>query len=101
MARHVAPNTEPAITTGMVTALVAAVIGALVAFGVPVTDDQREALLVLVVAGGPIVAALFIRGKVTPNAKVAAVVEPESGLFVAGPAVEDIKDGTRVAVQRA
>lgn len=101
MARHAAPSSEPAITTGMVTGLVAALIVALVAFGVPVTDDQREAVLALIAAGGPIVAALFIRGKVTPNAKVAAVVEPESGLFVAGPAVDGIRDGKRVAIHEA
>lgn len=101
MAKHAAPSTEPAITTAGVVALVAAVLAAAVAFGAPITDDQREAILTVIATAGPIVAGVIIRGKVTPNAKVAAVVELESGLFVAGPAVEGIRDGARVAVERA
>lgn len=59
-------HTEPAITIASVVALVAAVIGLLVAFGVEVTDAQRDAILTLVGIGGPIVAGLLIRRKVTP-----------------------------------
>ena len=59
-------NTEPAITIGSIVALVAAVITLLVAFGVEVTNDQRDAILAIVSIGGPLVAAVLIRRKVTP-----------------------------------
>lgn len=38
-------QTEPVFSTALVSALVTAVLGALVAFGVPVTQDQQNAIL--------------------------------------------------------
>ena len=64
---------EPAVIVGMITSLAAAVIACLVAFGLPLTDDQVQALLGLVAVVGPIVAAVITRGKVTP-------VEPQHRL---------------------
>lgn len=96
--RHASPDTEPAISIGAIIALVAAVLAAAVAFGVPITSDQRETILAVIATAGPIVAALFIRGRVTPNDNVAARVDRPSGQLVAGPAVEDINDGARVDV---
>ena len=43
-------SSEPVISTALVTALVTAVLGALVAFGVPLSDDQRNAILGLTAA---------------------------------------------------
>lgn len=59
-------STEPAITVASITAVVAAVIGLLVAFGVDLSDDQQKAILGLVAVAAPIVAGVLIRGKVTP-----------------------------------
>lgn len=64
---------EPALTVGAITALVTAAIGALVAFGVDVTPDQRDAILGLVVAiagVAPFVSALITRHFVSPADKV-------------------------------
>ena len=60
-------NTEPAVTIGSIVALVAAIITLLVAFGVDVTAEQRDAILSVVAIGGPIAAGLLIRRKVTPS----------------------------------
>lgn len=59
-------NREPAITVGTITALVAALIGIAAAFGLPMSDAQVQSLLVFVAVLGPLVAALWTRGKVTP-----------------------------------
>jgi len=60
---------EPAITVGTISAAVAAVLALLVAFGIPVTDDQQTAILGVVAALGPIVTGLIVRRKVTPTSK--------------------------------
>ena len=57
---------EPAITIGTITAAVAAVLALLIAFGVDLTDEQTAAILGLVAAVGPIVAAILTRRRVTP-----------------------------------
>ncbi len=59
-------NTEPAITIASVTALVAALITLLVAFGVDISTDQKAAIMGVVTIGAPIVAGLLIRRKVSP-----------------------------------
>lgn len=57
---------EPVVTVAAVTAVVAAIIGLLVAFGVDLSDDQQKAILALVAVAGPVVAGLVTRSKVTP-----------------------------------
>lgn len=57
---------EPAVTVASITAVVAALIGALVAFGVDLSDDQQKAILALVAVAGPVIAGLVTRSKVTP-----------------------------------
>lgn len=59
-------STEPAITVGTITALVAALIVVATAFGLPLTDAQIQSLLSLTAILGPLVAALWTRGKVKP-----------------------------------
>lgn len=59
-------KSEPVVTVASITAAVAALIGVLVAFGVPLTDDQQKALLALVAVVAPLVAAVIARRKVTP-----------------------------------
>lgn len=61
-------NTEPAITIGAITTAVGTAITLAVAFGVPVTADEKEAILGFCAAVLPIVAAFLIRGKVSPVA---------------------------------
>lgn len=60
---------EPAITIGSISAGVAAVIALLIAFGVPLTDDQQVAILGVVAAVGPLVAAFLTRRFVSPVQK--------------------------------
>ena len=60
---------EPAITIGTISAAVSAVIALLVAFGVPLTEDQQIAILGVVASLGPIVAAVITRNFVSPAAK--------------------------------
>jgi hypothetical protein len=62
------PSREPAVVIGTVTSVVTAVLALVVAFGLELTDDQRNAILGVVGAAAPIVAALLVRPKVTPVA---------------------------------
>lgn len=62
--------TEPVLAA--ITALVAAAIVLLVAFGVNISDDQKEAIGAFIVALYGV--AVFIRSKVTPTAVVPVTV---------------------------
>lgn len=79
-------SNEPAVTRGVAVALVAAVIGVVVAFGVPVTDDQRDAVLILVGVAAPLIGAWWTRRHVTPSTQVVAQLDGKSGEVVAGEA---------------
>lgn len=61
-------NREPLLTTAGVTAVVAAILAVLFAFGLDLTADQTAAILGLVGVIAPLVVALVARGKVTPTA---------------------------------
>ena len=78
---------EPLISVSSIVAAATAVVALLVAFGVPLTEDQKVAILGLVGVIAPVIVALVTRGKVTPNA---AVVEGlnSSGIVYAGEANE-------------
>jgi len=86
MARHKLslPEREPAAVAASIVAGVTAVIALVVAFGVPLTDEQRTAILGVAAVAAPIIAAALTRPKVTPNAKVDTYVE--DGKRVAGEA---------------
>lgn len=61
------PSTEPALTVGTITGIASAVIALVVAFWPGLlTDLQSDAILSLVAILAPVVAAIIIRGKVTP-----------------------------------
>lgn len=94
-------NREPLVTTASVTALVAALIGLLVAFNVPLSDDQQKAILAVTAIVAPIVVGLVARGRVTPNGSVAVARDPASGDLVAAPALPYLADGTPVDVDVA
>ena len=78
---------EPLISISSIVAGATAIVALLVAFGVPLTEDQKVAILGLVGVLAPVIVALVTRGKVTPNA---AVVEGlnSSGIVYAGEANE-------------
>lgn len=59
-------KSEPAITIGSISAGVGAIIALVVAFGVPLTEDQQIAILGVVAAVGPIVATVITRRYVSP-----------------------------------
>lgn len=63
---------EPAVTIGSISAATAALLGLAIAFGVPLSDDQRVAILGAIAAVAPLVVGLLIRGKVTPAGNVLA-----------------------------
>lgn len=87
---------EPLFSIASATATAAALLGALVAFGVPLTDDQQKAVLALVAVLAPFVVALVARPTVTPTADVAAR-ETSAGVIIAGPA-SPVPNGTPVDV---
>ena len=62
---------EPALVTGAVSAILVLVA----AFGLPLSEDQKAAILGSIVPVLVLVQALVTRGQVTPNAKVAALVD--------------------------
>lgn len=55
---------EPAALVGTITGLAAAILTALIAFGVDLDQTQHDALLGLVAVAAPIIAGIVIRGKV-------------------------------------
>jgi hypothetical protein len=57
---------EPVLTIASITALATAVVTLLVAFGLPLTQDQQQAVLGFVAVVAPLVAAYFARKRVTP-----------------------------------
>ena len=61
-------NREPLITGAIIVSLVAAAIQLLVAFGIPVTPDQTQAIMGFITIVAPLAVAYFVRGKVTPLA---------------------------------
>lgn len=69
---------EPAITAASVTALAAAVLALLVAFGVQITPQQRDAFLGLLAVLAPLWVALLVRPHVTPNARIMEAVADET-----------------------
>ena len=52
---------EPVVTPAVVSAAVAALLALLVAFGLPLTQDQTAAVLGLVAVAAPVVAAVVAR----------------------------------------
>lgn len=59
---------EPSLTIGAITAAVTAILGLLVAFGLPLSNAQEAAILAVIGPVAVLVGALVIRSKVTPSA---------------------------------
>lgn len=94
-------KTEPLVTLASITAGATALLGLLVAFGVPLTEGQQVAVLAVVAVAAPFVVALAGRGQVTPNASVVELAlpvnTPGKRLVVAGEANE-IETGKTIRV---
>ena len=84
-------KTEPAAIVGAITAAAAAIVALIVAFGVPVTDEQQAAILGVVAVAAPIIGTIVTRHFVTPAAVVAEKVV--DGKVVAGPANDRAEEG--------
>lgn len=80
-------KTEPLLTTASLGALAAAVIAVLVAFGLPITDQQQVAVLGLVAVVSPFALAIVARQFVTPTSQVLEQTNG-AGAVVTGPANE-------------
>lgn len=65
---------EPLVTLASITAGATALLALLVAFGIPITQEQQIAILGVVAVAAPFVVAFAGRGQVTPNANVVEYV---------------------------
>lgn len=65
-------NKEPAVILSVVGAAIVAVLGILVAFNVPLTQDQQDAIVVAVGPVGLLVIGFLTRQWVTPEARAQA-----------------------------
>lgn len=79
---------EPLITVAGVTAGVTATLGLLVAFGVPITQEQQVAILAVVAVVAPMVVAVIGRRFVTANANVVEYRAVGTDAVIAGQANE-------------
>ena len=78
---------EPLVTLASITAGVTALLALLVAFGIPITQEQQVAILGVAAVAAPFVVAVAGRGRVTPNGSVVERVDSE-GTVLAGEANE-------------
>lgn len=83
---------EPVITTSLITAAATATIALLVAFGLPLTDAQQQAILAVVAVAAPILVIAARRWTVPASTVVEQV---RGGVVVAGEASE-LATGTPV-----
>lgn len=86
---------EPAVWKG----IIGLVVSGLLIWGVDLTDVGEKLSQTADVIGSliPLLTAVWIRGSVTPNDKVAVTVEPGAPETVAGPALP-VPNGTPVDV---
>jgi hypothetical protein len=75
-----AAPTEPLLNVGAITAMATAVLGLVIALGMPVDDDTQTAILAVVAVVAPIVVALVGRGRVfSPRTVNRMVVKARGG----------------------
>ena len=89
-------NREPLINVATLTAATGAIIGLLIAFGVPFTDAQKIAILAATTIAAPLIVAAIARTKVAAWTTVAAQLNT-NGTITAGPAT-GIPTGTPVDI---
>ena len=66
-------NTEPALSTGSITAAVTAILALLVAYGFDISQEQQVAILGVVAVIAPIVVAVITRSQVFSPASTARI----------------------------
>lgn len=98
---HQLARNEPALTVATLTALATAMIGLLVAFGVDISDAQRDAILGFIAAAFPIIILLggTIRQFVSPAYKVDDAYR--AGLDDAQPTPQRMSTKPSTGVRRA
>lgn len=92
---------EPLLTVGTITAVAAAILGCLVAFGIHVTDDRQSAILGVIAVIAPLIVAAVGRARVWSPSSVRALAlqvrADERGRHAAtdttGADVRDVKPG--------
>lgn len=89
--RAATPTREPALTAGGIAALVSAVLALLVVLGVQLPVGFEAALLAVLAAAAPLVAAIVTRARVTPTVDV--IEQRAGGDVVAGPGHDTIPEG--------
>jgi len=67
-------DAEPAVTIGMISTAVAALLTLIVALGLPINDHVQAALLAVIATAAPIVTALWTRGRVYSPQTVARLL---------------------------
>ncbi|MGA5306526.1 hypothetical protein [Micromonospora taraxaci] len=72
-------STEPLVTIGTITAAVTAVLGLLVAFGLPISDDQQARILGVIAVAAPFIVTFWGRHKVYAPATVARLLRGRNG----------------------
>lgn len=109
MGRHSAPDPpepageetgtsrEPLLTVGAIGTIVTAGLAVGVAFGLPLTAEQRTAILALVAAAAPLAVAAIGRGRVYAPATVRALLQSARR----GPAVQQQAAAARYPVNPA
>lgn len=74
-----AAESQPLWTVAGLTAGASAVVGLIVSFGVQLTDEQQNAILVLVSVLAPTIVAWLGNRKVTPDNRVVAAIHKDTG----------------------
>lgn len=68
-------ETQPVITSATITSLVTALLVLLVSFGLPITEDQRNAIISVVAIVAPLAVIWWAQRKTTPLADPKVTVE--------------------------
>lgn len=92
--RAVTPAHEPAISIGSISAVISAGLALAVVLGADLPAGFEAALLALVAALGPIIAAIITRARVTPTVDV--VERRDGGDVVAGKGHDTIAEGEKI-----
>ena len=92
--RKITPTSEPALSIGAISALISAVLALIVVLGVQLPDGFEAALIGVVAAAGPIIAAIITRARVTPTQDV--VERRDGGDVVAGKGHDTIVEGEKI-----
>lgn len=89
---------EPVLSATTIVTIATAAVGLVVAFWPGLlTDQQQDAILVLVGVVAPVVVGMVVRGRVTPNSSVAERVD-KHGVVIAGEANDQVLTGQPIRV---